>query len=263
MYYEWIGFAADHGTAVRDDVPAFSTAEAALFLNFDGVLVEIAETPDAIVVPERLERLLNALVQATEGATALVTGRSAADVRQYLPGFAGTLVACHGGEIDRGAGPETTFDVDPGAIAHIVELVAAFAKCDSSYLAESKPTGAVLHFRRKPDLGGSAYHFLESILHDIPGFHIHHQKLAYEVRPDNISIDRAIKNLMQEPPFAGRRPVYIGDDVTDEPALAYCAGESGIAIKVGEGVTEAAYRIPTVKDVLAYLAWSLSEPQNG
>jgi trehalose 6-phosphate phosphatase len=85
--------------------------------------------------------------------------------------------------------------------------------------------------------------------------------MAFEIRPDGASKDAAVKHLMGEAPFEGRRPVYIGDDVTDEPALAYCRSCEGMAIKVGEGHTEGNYRLDGVPDVLAYLAWSLSEPE--
>lgn len=263
MYYEMIGFVPEAGAPVRSDVPAFATGEAAVFLDFDGVLVELAETPGAIEVPDKLERLLNALVQATGGAAAVVSGRPVADLRRYLPGFEGVLIGCHGGEIDRGTGTAQTVAVNADDVAHIVTLVEAFAQCDPGYLAEPKPSGAVLHFRKNPDLRGSAYHFLETILHDIQGFHIHHSKMAFEIRPDGVGKDTAVEALLQDAPFAGRRPVYIGDDVTDEPAMALCRGLQGITIKVGEGATEAEYRLDEVRDVLAYLAWSLSEPQTG
>jgi trehalose 6-phosphate phosphatase len=258
-----IGFAPETAGPVLHDVPAFHPAEAAVFLDFDGVLVELAETPDAIQVPGKLGQLLNALVQATDGATAVVSGRAVADLRKYLPDFSGTLIGCHGAEIDQGAGVEQTVSVDAQAVEHLVALVEAFANCDAAYLAERKPSGAVLHFRRNPDLRGNAYHFLETILHDIPGFHIHHSKMAFEIRPDGVSKDAAVEQVLSQEPFANRRPVYIGDDVTDEPALLHCKGLDGISIKVGEGPTEAAYRLDETRDVLAYLAWSLTETETG
>lgn len=260
MYYEMIGFAQDQGNTVLSDVPAFAPGETALFLDFDGVLVELAETPDGIDVPPKLVPLLNALVDATDGAMALVTGRAISSLRGHLPGFRGVVVGSHGGEIDRGAGIETTVNVDAETVGRLVELVTAFAKCDAAYIAEPKPTGVVLHFRRNPDLRGSAYHFLETILHDIAGFEIHHSKMAFEIRPEGVSKDAAVRRLMGEAPFDGRRPVYIGDDITDEPALAYCRSVEGVAIKVGEGHTEGNFRMDGVADVRAYLAWSLSEP---
>lgn len=261
MYYEMIGFVPDQSGPALTDVPAFSPAESALFLDFDGALVELAETPDAIHVPEKLGMLLNALVDSTDGATAIVTGRAVESVKRFLPDFRGVIVGSHGAEIDRGNGTEQTVEADPETVEHLVELVNAFAKCDRAYLSEPKPTGVVLHFRRNPDLRGSAYHFLETILHDIRGFHIHHSKMAFEIRPDGASKEAAVKTLLAAPPFEGRRPVYIGDDVTDEPALHYCRDQQGLAIKVGEGHTEANYRLDGVRDVLAYLAWSLSEPE--
>ena len=84
--------------------------------------------------------------------------------------------------------------------------------------------------------------------------------MSFEICPDGVSKDTALRLVMAQEPFAGRRPVYIGDDVTDEPAMGYCKSLEGLTIKVGEGATEAEHRLDEVKDVLAYLAWSLSEP---
>ena len=254
MFYEMIGFVAEGHDPALDCLPVFETSKAAFFLDFDGVLVALAETPDAIEVRPEVPRLLAQLHQQTGGAVAIVSGRSVGDIRRYLPDFPGVVVGSHGAEIDRGEGPERTVDPDPASVAALQKMVEGFAFTDPAYIAEAKPMGVVLHFRRKPELRGAAYHMLEAALHDFAGFHIHHSKMAFEVRPDGVGKENAVQALMREPPFAGRRPVYFGDDVTDERALDWVREQGGIAVKVGDGQTAASCRLNSPSDVRAALS---------
>ena len=243
MFYEMIGFASEGHAPELDCLPQFDTGGAAFFLDFDGVLVDLAETPDGIDVPEHLSPMLRELHAKAGGAVAIVSGRSVADIRGFLPDFPGTIVGSHGGEIDRGDGPEATVDPDPAIVEALQKIVQGFAASDDAYIAEMKPTGAVLHFRRKPELRGAAYGMLERALDPFDGFHIHHSKMAFEIRPDGVGKENAIQALMREAPFEGRRPVVFGDDVTDEPALAWAKDQGGVAVKVGEGQSAAECRL--------------------
>ncbi|MGR3542386.1 MAG: trehalose-phosphatase [Hasllibacter sp.] len=243
MFYEMIGFASEGHAPELDCLPQFDTAGAAFFLDFDGVLVDLADTPDGIEVPDHLAPMLAELHRAAGGAVAIVSGRSAADIRRYLPDFPGVVVGSHGGEIDRGAGPEATVSPDPASIEALQKITQGFAASDPAYIAEMKPTGAVLHFRRKPELRGAAYQMLEHVLVQFEGFHIHHSKMAFEIRPDGVGKENAVQALMAEAPFEGRRPVVFGDDVTDEPALAWAKERGGVAVKVGEGQSAADCRL--------------------
>ena len=249
MFYEMIGFVAEgHGPAL-DCLPVFETEEAAFFLDFDGVLVALAETPDAIEVEPELPSLLREMHERAGGAVAIVSGRAVADIRRYLPDFPGVVVGSHGAEIDRGEGPERVVNPDPSHVEALQKMVDGFAVTDPAYIAEKKPTGVVLHFRRKPELRGAAYHMLEAALQEFRGFHIHHSKMAFEIRPDGVGKENAVQALMAEPPFAGRRPVYFGDDVTDEIALEWVREQGGVSVKVGDGQTAASCRLRTPEDV--------------
>ena len=254
MFYEMIGFVAEGSDPASDCLPVFETAEAAFFLDFDGVLVALAETPDAIDVGPEVPRLLAGLHEQTDGAVAIVSGRAISDIRRFLPEFPGVVVGSHGAEIDRGEGPERTVDPDPATVDALRKMVEGFAYTDPAYIAEPKPMGVVLHFRRKPELRGAAYHMLEAALHEFRGFHIHHSKMAFEVRPDGVGKERAVQALMREPPFAGRRPVYFGDDVTDEMALEWVREQGGVSCKVGDGQTAARCRLRDPAAVRSALA---------
>ena len=259
MFYEMIGFVAEGHDPALQTLPAFETVEAAFFLDFDGVLVGLAETPGAIEVDPEVPRLLEGLHAVTRGAVAIVSGRSVEDIRRYLPRFPGIVVGSHGAEIDRGSGPERMVDPDPACVEALRKMVEGFAYTDPAYIAEPKPMGVVLHFRRKPELRGAAYHMLEAALQDFDGFHIHHSKMAFEVRPDGVGKEHAVETLMGEAPFQGRRPVYFGDDVTDERALEWVRDQGGVSVKVGDGQTAAGCRLNTPDDVRAALASLLED----
>ncbi len=262
MFYEMIGFTADHGEVTEPGLPPLAIKGTALFLDFDGVLVDLAETPDAISVPKNLDQALNALTEITEGALALVSGRSVEALQGFLPGFTGAIVGCHGAEMARTPVPAPPAP-DPGHVAAVTKMAEGFAATDPAYLAEAKPTGVVLHFRKNPSLRGPAFHFLESAIRDLPGFHIHHSKMAFEVRPDGISKGNAVASLMQEAPFKGRRPVYFGDDITDEPAFdAVNVDDSGVSVKVGDGDTCARHRVNTPAEVRKWLVARLEEARS-
>ena len=256
MFYEMIGFLHESEEPALHCLPDIDPAETAFFLDFDGVLVELAETPDGIEVPGHLAKLLNGLSEAAGGAVAIVSGRAARDIRRHLPGWQGIVVGSHGGEIDRAPGgePEALVEVDAGTVAAITRMVDGFAASDPAYIAEPKPTGVVLHFRRNPDLRSAAWSMLDHTLNQFPGFHIHHSKMAFEVRPDGIGKEHAIARLAENAPFAGRKPIVFGDDVTDEPAMGWANEHGGHSVKVGDGQSCGRCRLPSVRAVHHALA---------
>ena len=249
MFYEMIGFVSDGSEPSARPLPEVPPEKSAFYLDFDGVLVDLAPTPDGIEVPETLTPLLNDLHARTGGAVAIVSGRATAALRRHLPGWTGIVVGSHGGEIDRGDGPEPMIEVDSSKVEAITRMVDGFAASDPAYIAEPKPTGVVLHFRRKPELRGAAWQMLDHTLCQFPGFHIHHSKMAFEVRPDGVGKENAVKALSGEAPFAGRTPFVLGDDVTDEPAMAWANSQGGHSIKVGEGQSCAQLRVPGPAEV--------------
>ncbi len=254
MFYEMIGFATSQGDVTESHLPEIDLDKAALLLDFDGVLADIAETPDQVQVPDDLPGLLDALVERTGGATAVISGRALAVLQDILPDFKGTLMGCHGAEV-AGAGEVRGYaPPDARHVAAVIGMVQGYGLTDPAYAVEAKPTGVVLHFRRKPELRGSAYRFLEAAIHDLPGFEIHYAKMALEIRPAGVSKGSAVERLMQDAPFAGRRPLYAGDDTSDEEAFALVNAANGLSVKVGEGDTCAHFRTPDPATLRAALA---------
>ncbi|MDO9709520.1 trehalose-phosphatase [Paracraurococcus lichenis] len=193
---------------------------AALLLDFDGTLVEIAPTPDAVRVPPHLPGLLRRLADELSGALAVVSGRPLRDLDHFLP----VPIAKAG---DHGA----SLRPDPAAPALRPDLpappagwrarAAALVARHPGALIEDKEHGFVIHYRQAPELGPEAEALLAACVAEDPAaFALLEARMAWEVKPRGASKGTAVNALMARPPFAGRVPVFIGDDVTDEEGMA-------------------------------------------
>jgi trehalose 6-phosphate phosphatase len=230
--------------------PPLDCARHAVFLDFDGTLVEIAPRPDAIVIPLDLPAQLATLSDACNGALALVSGRSLPELAGYLPGYAGLMVGSHGAEA-RGMAPP--LDQAPNGLARLQADLAAFA-ATKGLLYEEKTHGGALHYRQRPDAAAEVASFAAALAAQTPGFAVQPAKMAMELRPAGVSKDRALAALWALPVFSGRIPVFLGDDTTDEPALGWAAAQGGFGIKIGDGDSCAAYRLPDPAAVQDWLA---------
>ncbi|QBX33439.1 trehalose-phosphatase [Paracoccus liaowanqingii] len=238
--------------------PPLLPAEAALFLDFDGCLVEIAPRPDAVVVTQALRDRLAALRDRQDGALALISGRDVADLRGHLDGFSGMIAGSHGSELSPAPGLiDTLHSVGVDAAALHAEAH-ALAAPHPAILVEEKPHGVALHYRDDPSLQG----FVERTMQDMAARHPHLMlqpaKMAMELRPGGVGKDSALAHLMTLVPFAGRVPVFAGDDTTDEPAMAEAQSRGGFAIKVGDGPTAARHRLSDPAALADWLDASLT-----
>jgi trehalose 6-phosphate phosphatase len=223
---------------------------AALFLDFDGTLVDLVRTPDAVLVDERLTRLLAELSERLDGRLAIISGRPVATLRELLPP-ALALVGSHGMEFVSSDG---TIDVPlrPAVFAEIVDRMEQLAAERAGLIVEDKPLGAALHYRQSPEAEAACVE-LASALAEEHGLHLQPGKMMIEVRTPGGDKGTAIERLMREPDLRGARPLFMGDDVTDEPGFAAAARLGGAGILVGaDRPTAARYRIA---DVAATLAW--------
>lgn len=234
--------------ATRTAPPALDCNRDALFLDFDGTLVEIAPRPDAILVPPDLGARLNRLGAACNGALAVVSGRDLATLARFLPKFDGVMVGSHGAEA-RGLSLDLTH-ADPGAVQAALGTFAA----QQSLLYEEKSHGGALHYRTRPEAAAEIAAFMADLVAKHPAFEVQPAKMAFELRPSGASKDRALAALARLPAFAGRRPVYLGDDTTDEPALAWAGAQGGYGIKVGPGESAARHGLAGPAEVLQWLA---------
>ncbi len=224
---------------------------AALFLDFDGTLVDIADTPDQVIVEPALMTLLLDLRAALNGRLAIVSGRSVDRLRALgLDDF--LLAGTHGLEF---ASPGARVEAAPrlAAIDAAEAELLAFVADKPGLLVERKSLSVGLHFRQAP-AWADACAALAIELADRFGLHIQHGKMLYELRPGGADKGTAVMTLMAQSPMIGGIPVFIGDDVTDEEGFAAAAGLGGHGILVGpERPTLAAWRLEQVATVRHYL----------
>jgi len=232
--------------------PLSRLAPAALFLDFDGTLVEIADAPGAIAVPSGLAPLLDRLSERLDGRLAIVSGRAVDDLRRHLAGSATILSGSHGAELHYADGRSIPVSIPPG-LAEARESVRRFAAGDDGLLVEDKPAGIALHYRHAPERAEEADAFLEALARR-SGFALLRGKMVAELRPEGSDKGAALRRLMGEPPFAGTRPVFVGDDLTDEDAFRAAAALGGEGVLVGPArPTAARWRLEGVVAVTSWL----------
>jgi trehalose 6-phosphate phosphatase len=226
---------------LRPDLPPI--ARAALFLDFDGTLVEIAERPDAVRVPPELPGQLDALARRLGGALAVVSGRPLRDLDFFLPVDL-AKAGDHGAVLrpDPTAPPEMP-DL-PAPPLHWRERALTLLERHPDALIEDKTHGFVLHYRQAPEAGPEARALLEALVAGAPeAFTLLEARMAWEVRPRGPSKGSAVRRIMREPSFVSRVPVFIGDDVTDEEGMATARDYGGLGLRLQEAFgTPAALR---------------------
>ena len=217
-------------------VPESPPHDACLFLDVDGTLIDIAATPDAVEVPASLLAALERADQALGGALALVSGRSIDDLDRLFAPLRLKASGVHGAEFRFGAGEETRWtkaEPIPGDVwRDLRALLAAFPRC----LVENKGFSFAVHYRAAPETGARLREALELFLAqrvDL-GLSILPGHFVYELKRPAIHKGAAIADFMARAPFAGRRPVFIGDDVTDTPGFAAVRERGGFAYSVGQ-----------------------------
>jgi trehalose 6-phosphate phosphatase len=235
---------------------ASSCTSNALFLDFDGTLVDFADQPESVIVPPNLPVLLAELFTALDGAVALVSGRSIASVDALLNLQSIPIAGGHGAEW-RLNGAVQAVELKSPDFLDAVTLMTAFAVAHD-LLFENKSHSFALHFRKHPELKAEVDQFLANHIEILPDLRVIYGNCVREVQPRGMDKGKAVARFMQQPPFAGRRPIYIGDDTTDEDAFQWVNANHGWSFKVGGGMTAAQHRLNNVADVRHYLAEFLS-----
>jgi trehalose 6-phosphate phosphatase len=240
-----------------DEFAALDTRKVALLLDVDGTLIDIAPSPFEVNVPEELCRALDRLLMATGGALALVSGRPIGDLDKLFSPLKLPAIGGHGaetrlreGEVISGAKPL------PPALRR---LLAEAATPGSGVVVEDKGYSFALHFRGAPQqelrlkerIAAGRAAFPGEEMEVLPG------KAMFEVKRPGVSKGEAVRVLMQRTPFAGRIPVFIGDDVTDESVFAILPALGGKGFSVGRsfaGVTRIFASPDEVREALRKLA---------
>jgi trehalose 6-phosphate phosphatase len=248
---------------VRDlpSPPRLRAADIALFLDVDGTLLEIEREPGAVHVPERLCHTLADLQVATGGALALVSGRSLDQLDRLFSPLRLSAAGLHGLERRGADGEVKRAAPDLVILERARRRLAAFADAVLGVLLEDKGLTLALHYRQAPAAASAAIAAAETAVAESAGaLVLLRGKMVCELKPPEVDKGRAIAAFMTEPPFAGRRPVFAGDDVTDEAGFSAINELGGVSIRIGDGdPTTAAYRHD---DVAAVQTWLLELLRN-
>lgn len=225
----------------------------ALFLDVDGCLLEFADAPDRVVVPLGLRECLHALSQRLDGALALVSGRSLEALDGLFWPLRLPAAGLHGLERRSRNGQ---FDA-PGANQQLRRLRAqaeALAIGHRGAVVENKHAGFALHWRAAPAAADTMRAFAEHALSRLPGFRLQHGDQVAELLPTGGDKGSAIEAFLEEPPFAGRHPVFAGDDLTDESGFRVVNARAGTSILVGTRPgSAAAFGLDSPADVRSWL----------
>lgn len=234
--------------------PSLFSSGSALFLDFDGTLVDIAPRPDAVVVDPALPELLESLRTTLGGALAVVTGRPIADIDGFLPGLALDACGLHG--LERRVGGRT-WPLDLPDLQDEIDALERRLAPLGQVLVENKKVGVAVHWRLAPDAEGEARAAIDALAARLgPGYRIQDGKAVREIVPVAAGKGQGIRALLSVPPYRGRRPIFVGDDRTDEDGFAAANEVGGVSIKVGPGATAARFRVESPEGVRGLLgAW--------
>lgn len=232
----------------------------ALFLDIDGTLLDLAPTPDAVVVPPGLLQVLEHVSEVLDGAAAFVSGRPIEWIDRLFRPLSWPAAGQHGAEIRLTRRDPVQSTVEVPDLSKLRARVAAIAAAIPGVLVEDKSFGVALHYRNAPERGAELRENLEGVLRELKSdLQLLRGKMVFEIKAVSAWKERAVEIFMEVEPFRGRVPVVIGDDTTDEGAFRAAKRRGGHAIQVGPGASPvASFYIPSPTGVREWLA-SLSE----
>jgi trehalose 6-phosphate phosphatase len=241
----------------------FDRARWALFLDLDGTLIDIAATPDAVIIPADLKPLLADVSAQLGGALAIVSGRQAKFIEKIVGDAIGPIGGTHGGEMRMADG---TLRLTAGnwLTPTLGVIVDNLAKDHPALVIERKDLGIAVHYRLAPHLRQEvktrlcrAVDLADGALVLQPG------RMVYEILPAQVNKGRALESFMEEKPFRGRKPLAIGDDITDESMFAAAQEFGGLGIRIGshDVPTTATHLLPNPRALRDWLRKVFATPE--
>lgn len=237
-----------------------SLRDHAFFFDVDGTLAEIQPRPELVFIPGTTHHALSRF-QSLGGAVAVVSGRPLSQLDTLLQPIVMPAAGVHGAERRTAEGELHSLAVeDTQRVALEAELDAA-SKRIPGLMVENKRIAFALHYRQVPHIESDVRSLAHAMVERYPSLAVQPGKFVFELKPKGASKGEVIKTFLEEAPFAGKTPVFLGDDLTDEAGFEVVNALGGISIKVGEGETVAQYRLESVAavgkwldDLLAYVA---------
>lgn len=232
---------------------SFDPRAISLFLDVDGTLLDIHDNPGEVSADDELIEILRRCFTRLDGALSLVSGRSIGEIDRIFAPAVFPVAGAHGAElrVDGGRTISVVTEPLPGNVMTALEGVVGE---NEGLLLEKKRGGVSLHYRQAPQLEAKCRRIVDKILADLGGsYRLIAGKMVFEIAPAAHHKGAAIRTFVEQSPFAGRAPVFVGDDVTDEDGFLAINELAGTSIRVGEsGSTAARYRL---RDVTAVRQW--------
>lgn len=247
----------------RPGAPPAPSLNWAYFLDVDGTLINIADTPQGVVVDQTLLDLIANLHRATGGALALVSGRMISDLQSRTGLAQLPMAGLHGLERRDSTGRLWIHAAAPTAKCAIKEALIPVLVRHPGLFLEDKGLTLALHYRKAPTLAAFAHQLMRRLVNSAnstgENLELQRGKRVVEIKPAGIDKGTAVTEFLAEAPFIGRRPVFIGDDQNDEHGFAEVNRLDGVSIKVDRGPSCARYRLPNVTAVHQWLGSAMKE----
>ena len=209
--------------------------------------------PEDVVADEALRTLLVGIAGAAGGALGLVSGRAIKDIDRIFAPLIFPAAGLHGAEI-RFPDRSRSGSANDGAMDFVRQPLADFVAAHSGLRLEDKGAALAVHFRQTPELAGDVLEFLKSLAQK-NGLAVQEGKMVAELKQAHHDKGNGIAALLASPPFLGRKPVFIGDDLTDESGFLFVNAQGGVSVRVGPAgiASDARYRLPDPASVRAEL----------
>jgi trehalose 6-phosphate phosphatase len=224
-----------------------------LFLDVDGTLIELTDTPSQTAADAEIKSLLSEVAERLGGALALISGRKIETLDQLFAPLKLPAAGLHGVERRKIDGAIQGASFVDSQLERARASLKALVEAHPGTLFEDKERTIAVHFRLAPQFAGAIRDGVIEIAKPLgSNYHIQGGKMLYEIKPRGFSKATAIQAFLKESPFRGRRPVFIGDDLTDQDGFGMVESHGGLSIAVGDEV-QGQYYLPDVPAVRAWL----------
>ncbi|MGO9391110.1 trehalose-phosphatase [Rhodoblastus sp.] len=224
-----------------------------VFLDFDGTLVEIEDRPDDVRIDRPMLQLIERLRDKVGRALALVSGRDIHVIDRMLYPLVLPVAGVHGLQRRDASGRLHSPIIDQSVVEAIEARVEAEFQSEPGVVIERKTGAVAIHFRLRPDFEKKCQALARKILRERPDLHMIQGKMVCEIRLQGNDKGAVIATFLEERPFKGRIPIFVGDDATDEPGFVIVNACGGLSIKIGEGPTAARYRAANIQELYNWL----------
>ena len=238
--------------------PRLKAAECAWFLDIDGTLIELAGTPQGVHIDAAIVETLGALAEACSGALALVSGRRLEEIDSLFSPLRLPAAGLYGLQWRGASG--TLHSVAPGTdfLQRTGMALREWAASRPGVVVEDKGITLAVHFRQAPHQSDAVRNYLKEVVGAREEYRLQRGKMVFEIVPAAADKGAAVREFMRDATFTGRKPVFVGDDATDEHAFTVVDRLGGVGVKVGPGASVARWRLQDVPAVRAWIQSSIA-----